>query len=106
VRKTYLDLVGQAGTPEQKDKAISDTEIWLSNNPKNSNVRKTYLDLVGQAGTPEQKDKAISDTEIWLSKNPYEKKIFKVWSELMFEKNDNDDDSINQQIQEFNKKFK
>jgi thiamine kinase-like enzyme len=43
VRAAYLGLVERNGTQKQKEKIISDTKIWLSENPKDTHVRAAYL---------------------------------------------------------------
>ncbi|MCD4675501.1 MAG: hypothetical protein K8S18_05825, partial [Desulfobacula sp.] len=75
IRAVYLGIVKHNGTPEQKKKAIYDTEIWLSDNPKDNFVRAAYLGLVERNGTQKQKEKIIYDTEKWLSENPKDNSI-------------------------------
>ena len=54
IRTAYLGFVERNGTEEQNKKAISDTEIWLSENPNQANIWEIFISWLIKDGSSDK----------------------------------------------------
>ena len=75
-RPTFLRIVEQYGTPDEKSVALRETHEWLRTHQEESFVRTTFLGFVERnEGSTELIEGVLAETREWLAKHPEDNSV-------------------------------
>ena len=68
-RPTYLRIIEQYGTPDQRKESIHETRKWLADHQEDNYVRTAFLGFIERKGSDELKRDVLKETRKWLAKH-------------------------------------